>query len=74
MLNFNDLSGSLTKATLAAALHYFYILKENSLMLQSASEYLVSVADILMSEVSWVFLLKIWNTGQIFSNSRACDG
>lgn len=52
MLNFNDLSDDLTKATLAAALHYFYILKENSLMLWSASEYLVSVADILMSEVS----------------------
>lgn len=53
MLNFNGLSDGLTKATLAAAaLHYFYILKENSLMLRSASEYLVSVADILMSEVS----------------------
>lgn len=54
MLNFNDLSG-LTKATLAAALHYFYILKENSLILQGdvhAFEYLVSVADILMSDVS----------------------
>lgn len=41
----------------AAALHYFYILKENSLILQidvHAFEYLVSVADILMSEVSWV--------------------
>lgn len=74
MLNFNYLSDDLTKATLAAFLHYFYILKENSLMLWSASEYLVSVADILMSEVSWVSLLKIWNTGQIFSKSQARDG
>lgn len=39
----------------AAALHYFHILKENSLILQSPAhgfEYLASVADILMSEVS----------------------
>lgn len=47
-------------------LYIIYILKENSLMLWSASEYLVSVADILMSEVSRVSLLKIWNTGRIF--------
>lgn len=47
----------------ASALHYFYILKENYLILQSAFEYLVSVADILMSELSWVSLLKICNIG-----------
>lgn len=52
MLNFNDLSESVTKAMPASALHYFYILKENYLILQSAFEYLVSVADILMSELS----------------------
>lgn len=74
MLNFNDLSGGVTKATPAAALHYFYIRKENSLMLRSASEYLVSVADILMSDVSRVSPWKIWNTRQIFSKSQGHDG
>lgn len=59
----------MTKATPAAALHYFYIQKENSLILQSAFEYLVSVADILMSEVSGVAPLKICNIGQIFSRA-----
>lgn len=75
MLNFNELSDALTEATLAAALHYFYILKENSLMLQSVSEYLVSVADTLMSEISGVALVKTWNPGQTFSWSQeAPDG
>lgn len=44
MLNFNDLSEVWQKQPPAAALHYFYILKENSLILQSAVhafEYLV---------------------------------
>lgn len=53
-------------------IYIFYNLKENSLILQSAvlvSEYLVSVVDILMSEVSRVAQLKIYNIRRIFSRA-----